>query len=181
MENLRAWLENVDASCGSVLREPTSGLHKMNLALTLRRSKYVLKAPIGRGQKIDQLVAHLAETVDAVRCQVWDAPDAYRAQYLESLRRMIEGLRREVVALIAETKGRQTDLIISPTPDQPLSSRRRIETIVSTSAAGRRSLSAASGEPSRQRPSCASSATSTGLAFWWIGFTTALGKVIRKV
>ena len=31
LKNVSAWLENADALCGYILREPTSGLHKMNL------------------------------------------------------------------------------------------------------------------------------------------------------
>jgi hypothetical protein len=129
LKNVNAWLENADALCGCILHEPTSGLHKMNLAAVLSRGKRVLKAPIGRGRKADQMVARLAETVDRVRRHIWGTQVPFRDQYLIALRGMIGQLRGEVVALIAEIEETQNDSGTSAFPIQPLSPRRPVDTI----------------------------------------------------
>jgi hypothetical protein len=109
LKSVSAWLENADALCGCILREPTSGLHKMNLASALSRGRRVLKAPTGRGRKADKMVAHLAETTDTVKRHIWGTHVPFRDQYLIALRSMIEQLRGEVVALIAEIEESQND------------------------------------------------------------------------
>jgi len=167
LENLSAWLANVDTLCGSVLREPTSGLHKMNLALALRRSKHVMTAA-GRGRKVDQLIAHLAEVADMVRRQIWGSQSTFGDQYLKVLRSMIEGLRREVVALIAEIEGTQSDPSTSLLTDRVLASRGPVEKIVSPPAAA-----------SRCSPDAGESSSSIHRSFW-TDFIRSLGKVVRK-
>jgi hypothetical protein len=110
MSNLRdvsAWLENADTLCGYILREPTSGLHKMNLAAALSRGKRVLKAPTGKGRKADQMIAHLAETVDTVRRHIWGTQIPLKDQYLIALRSMIGQLQSEVAAVTAEIEETQ--------------------------------------------------------------------------
>ena len=121
LKNVSAWLENADVLCGCILREPTSGLHKMNLAAALPRGKRVLKTPTGRGRKADQMVARLAETVDRVGRHIWGAQVPFRDQYLIALRSMIGQLRGEVVALIAEIEEAQNDSGASAFPIRTLS------------------------------------------------------------
>jgi hypothetical protein len=133
LENLRTWLENVDALCVNVLHEPTSGFHKMNLAQALRRGGRIMAAA-GKGQKAGQSIAHLAEIADTVKRQIWDSQYVLSDHYLEALRGLIEGLRREVVALIAEIEG---DPETSLPTDQALASRGHAETIASAPAAAR--------------------------------------------
>jgi hypothetical protein len=117
LKNVSAWLENADALCGYILREPTSGLHKMNLAAALSRGKRVLKAPTGKGRKADQMIAHLAETGERVRRHIWGTQVPFRDQYLIALRSMIGQLQSEVVALIAEIEETQNG---SGTPAFPI-------------------------------------------------------------
>ena len=167
MENLRTWLEDVDALCGSVLREPTSGLHKMNLAQALRRSERVMAAA-GKGQKADQPIARLTEIVDTVKRQIWDPQYAFSDRYLEALRSLIEGLRREVVALIAEIDGTHNDPDASPPTDQALASRSPVEKFVSAPAtARRRRCDTGKGPPSIHR-------------LFWTGLLRPFGKPAGK-
>ena len=130
MENLRIWLKNVDALCANVLHEPTSGLHKMNLAQALRRGERVMAAT-GRVQKAGRSIAHLAEIVDTVKHQIWDSQYALSDHYLKALRGLIEGLRREVLTLIAEIEGMKKDPATSLSTDQALASRDHAERIAS--------------------------------------------------
>jgi len=113
MRHLRIWLDNLVAVCDSVLRQPTSGLHKMNLTLVLRRSKSVLKVPSGGSPQIDRLIGNLSEKADKVRNQIWDADFTFGDKYLEALRSMVGALRRDVFALIFEMSR----------PDQSMASR----------------------------------------------------------
>jgi len=157
MQDLRAWLENLDALCGRVLREPTSGFHKMNLASALSRSKRALAVPSGRGRHIDQLVYDLAETADTVRRLMWDARYTLSDQYLETLSSLIEELRSEVAALIEEI----------PLPDPSLPAHAPVEPIAkSSSVAG-------------HAPNRAGSIRIPGMASLRTGIS-ALGKVVRR-
>jgi hypothetical protein len=167
LENLRTWLQNVDGLCGNVLREPTSGFHKMNLAQALRRSERVMVAA-GRGQKAGQPIARLVEIVDTVRRQIWDSQYALSDHYLEALRGLIEGLRREVVALIAEIEGNQNHPDSSLSTDQPLVSQGHVEKIASTPATARRRRFGAGDSPSSIHRSL------------WTGFLKSFGKSAGK-
>ena len=115
MQNLTAWLANIDVFCGSILREPTSGLHKMNLVLALRSGKRALQLG-GRGENVDRLAAHLVETADAVRLQIWDAP--FKNHYLGEVRKLVERLRCEVAALVAAIEDPQNVPLKSLVPIQ---------------------------------------------------------------
>ena len=128
LKNVSAWLENVDTVCGHILREPTSGLHKMNLAAALSRGKRVLKAPTGRGRNADQRITQLAETVDRVKRHIWGTQVPFRDQYLMALRSMIGQLQGEVIALIAEIEEAQNDSGTSTLPIQTLSPHGPVDT-----------------------------------------------------
>src|SRR5882757_689173 len=177
MKNLRVWLENIDVLCGKVLREPTSGLHKMNLVTALSRGKPLLKPPTGGGQKVDKLVVRLAGIAEMVKRRIWGTEGIPVNQYLGFLRGLIEGFRREVIALIAETH-------------RPLSSHAEshrsflsyglvataVNSVPSPGAFGAiavlpssRSLSLI--DPVRIRIST--------FAFLWAGFTSGLGRVVK--
>jgi hypothetical protein len=163
LENLRIWLKNVDALCVNVLHEPTSGLHKMNLAQALRRGERVMAAA-GRGQKADRSIAHLAEIVDTVKHQIWDSQYALSDHYLKALRGLIEGLQREVLMLIAEIEGAKNDPDTSLSTDQALASRDHVERIACVpTVARRRRVDAGKNPPSIHKS-------------LWSGFLRSFGK-----
>ena len=128
LKSVSAWLEDADALCGCILREPTSGLHKMNLASVLSRGRRVLKAPTGKGRRADKIAAHLADTIETVRRQIWGTHVPFRDQYLIALRSMIGQLQGEVAALIAELEEAQSDSTASAFSIQTMSSQGSVDT-----------------------------------------------------
>jgi hypothetical protein len=167
LENLRTWLKNVDALCVSVLHEPTSGLHKMNLAQALRRGERVM-ATAGRGQKTDRSIAHLAEIARTVKHQIWDSQYALSDHYLKALRGLIEGLQGEVLMLIAEIEGAKNDPDTSLSTDQALASRDHAGRIASAPTVARRKRVDAGKNPSSIRKSL------------WSGFLGSFGRSAGK-
>jgi hypothetical protein len=177
MKNLRVWLENIDALCGRVLREPTSGLHKMNLVTALSRGNLLLKVPTGGGQKIDRLVGRFAGTAAIVKRQIWGTEGVAVNQYLGFLRGLIEGFRREVIALVAET---HRPLVSHAESHRPLLSSGLIATAVAAARSPETS-GALIVLPSNQRSNLALPIRIRlgSLAFLWTGFAGGLGRVVR--
>jgi hypothetical protein len=167
LENLRTWLKNVDDLCVNVLHEPTSGFHKMNLAQALRRGERVM-ATAGRGEKAGRSLARLAEIVGTAKRQIWDSQYALSDHYLKALRGLIEGLRREVLALIAEIEGTKNDPDTSLSTDQALASRDHAGRIASAPTVTRRKRVDAGKNPSSIRKSL------------WSGFFRSFGRSAGK-
>ena len=177
MKNLRVWLENIDALCGRVLREPTSGLHKMNLVTALSRGSPLLKVPTGGSQKVDKLVGRFAGAAAMVKRQIWGTEGIPANRYIAFLRGLIEGFRREVIALIAETHRPLTSHAESHRSLLPSG-------LIATAVASPRSpenLGALIVLPSSQRLSLIDPIRIriSSFAFLWTGFTSGLGRVAR--
>jgi hypothetical protein len=177
MKNLRVWLENIDALCGRVLREPTSGLHKMNLVTALSRGRPLLKVPTGGGQKVDKLVVRLAGSAATVKRQIWGTEGIPANKYLGFLRGLIEGFRREIIALIAETH--------RPLASHAESHRSAFSYgLIATAVASSRSPETSGALivlPSRQPSSLIDPIRTriSSFVFAWTGFTSGLGRVAR--
>jgi len=173
MKNLRVWLENIDVLCGKVLREPTSGLHKMNLVTALSRGKPLLKPPTGGGQKVDKLVVRLAGIAEMVKRRIWGTEGIPVNQYLRFLRGLIEGFRREVIALIAET---HRPLSSHAESHRSLLSYGLVATAVNSSSGA---FGAIAVLPSSRSLSLIDPVRISTFAFLWAGFTSGLGRVVK--
>jgi hypothetical protein len=177
MKNLRVWLENIDALCSKVLREPTSGLHKMNLVTALSRGRPLLKIPTGGGQKIDGLVGRFAGTTETLRRRIWGTEGIPANQYLGFLRGLIEGFRREVIALIAETH--------RPLASHAESHRSLLPSgLIATAVATARSPETSGALivlPTTQRTNLAHPIRIrlSSFTFLWTGFAGGLGKMVK--
>jgi hypothetical protein len=177
MKNLRVWLENIDALCGKVLREPTSGLHKMNLVTALSLGRPLLKIPTGGGQKIDGLVGRFAETTETLKRRIWGTEGVSAHQYLGFLRALIEGFRREIIALIAET---HRPLVSHAESHRALLPAGLIATAVATAQSPETS-GALVVLPSAQRTNLARPIRIrlSSFAFLWTGFAGGLGRMVK--
>jgi hypothetical protein len=177
MKNLRVWLENIDALCGKVLREPTSGLHKMNLVTALSLGRPLLKIPTGGGQKIDGLVGRFAETTETLKRRIWGTEGVSAHQYLGFLRALIEGFRREIIALIAET---HRPLVSHAESHRALLPAGLIATAVAT-ARSTETSGALVVLPSAQRTNLARPIRIrlSSFAFLWTGFAGGLGRMVK--